>query len=272
MMMETYIKANIMEPEKYIKEKLEELEKEHEFKVLFAIESGSRAWGMESEDSDYDVRFVYVRPKKDYLSLVRSVDNVNWVSEDKMFDIVGFDIYKYCGLIDKSNPNPVDWLLSPIEYFSRKLDGKPAREVFKEILLKHAINYDALFNGYWGMCKSNYYKYCHKEQPASYKNYLYALRGLCNALWIDKNQQVPPTRFEDCYKNISLPPLVLSTLNRIIAEKKSKDEGYSPRQIVCFDDFIEDNIKGKHSKEFDHVMSQSFDQAILFLIDEYDKL
>lgn len=61
-------------------ELLHSIEAEHGVKVLYACESGSRAWGFASPDSDYDVRFVYVRPLEDYLSLVPVRDVI-----EKMF-------------------------------------------------------------------------------------------------------------------------------------------------------------------------------------------
>ena len=47
------------------------LEKKHNIKILFAVENGSRAWRMDSEDSDYDVRFVFVRPIEEYIQIKR---------------------------------------------------------------------------------------------------------------------------------------------------------------------------------------------------------
>ena len=89
---------------------LKNIEKEHNIKILFSIENGSRAWGMDSKDSDYDIRFVFYRPLKDYISLNRP-EEVITVAFDENFephdvqgsllDINGFDIFKY--LVDYSN-------------------------------------------------------------------------------------------------------------------------------------------------------------------------
>ena len=43
-----------------VRNALAQVEAERNVRVLFACESGSRAWGFASRDSDYDVRFLYV--------------------------------------------------------------------------------------------------------------------------------------------------------------------------------------------------------------------
>ncbi|MBD5545346.1 MAG: hypothetical protein HDR01_14195 [Lachnospiraceae bacterium] len=65
---------------KEILDKLTEIEKKEAVKVLYAVESGSRAWGVESPDSDYDVRFVYVRSKEDYLKIQEKRDVIEWAN------------------------------------------------------------------------------------------------------------------------------------------------------------------------------------------------
>lgn len=55
--------------EKLIVSKLHEIEQMEKVRILLAVESGSRAWGFASPDSDYDVRFIYIRDKEDYLRL-----------------------------------------------------------------------------------------------------------------------------------------------------------------------------------------------------------
>ena len=76
-----------------IKDKLLEIEKTEHVKILLAVESGSRAWGFASPDSDYDVRFIYIRPKEDYLKLNEPKDVIEW-QLDEVLDINGWDIKK----------------------------------------------------------------------------------------------------------------------------------------------------------------------------------
>ena len=104
---------------------LEQLETEHNIKILFAVENGSRAWGMESKDSDYDVRFVFYRTLPEYITLTPKPEVIN-AAYDKdlnpspvqgsLMDMSGFDIFKYLKLLKSSNPTVLEWLNSPIVY------------------------------------------------------------------------------------------------------------------------------------------------------------
>ena len=97
--------------EKLICSKLHEIEKENNVKILLAVESGSRAWGFASPDSDYDVRFIYVRPKDDYLRL-ENVRDVIELPIDDVLDINGWDLQKTLRLLYKSNPTLFEWFSS----------------------------------------------------------------------------------------------------------------------------------------------------------------
>jgi predicted nucleotidyltransferase len=95
--------------------KLKEIEKSQSIKILFAVESGSRAWGFASKDSDYDVRFVYSRPVEWYLSIYQRKDVIEYPPDD-VLDISGWDIKKALQLFQKSNPPMLEWIKSPITY------------------------------------------------------------------------------------------------------------------------------------------------------------
>ena len=86
--------------------RLHAIETKNNVKIIFACEAGSRAWGFESPDSDYDIRFVYVRPKDWYFSI--NVENRRDVIELPIlddYDINGWDIRKALKLMRKSNPS-----------------------------------------------------------------------------------------------------------------------------------------------------------------------
>src|SRR5580693_1365673 len=94
---------------------LRSIEAEAQVRVLLAIESGSRAWGFASPDSDYDVRFIYVRPKADYLKLEDTKDFIDW-ELDETLDINGWDLSKALKLFHKSNATLFEWANSPVVY------------------------------------------------------------------------------------------------------------------------------------------------------------
>ena len=98
-----------------IRRKLREIEAANQVKILYAVESGSRAWGFASPDSDYDVRYVFIRPIKDYLRIYPLPDHIDGPL-DEVQDYSGWDIKKALGLLGKSNPSLIEWLYSPVVY------------------------------------------------------------------------------------------------------------------------------------------------------------
>ncbi len=100
---------------KKIKEQLRRIEDAENIKILLAVESGSRAWGFASPDSDYDVRFVYIRSLEDYLRLDATRDVIELPIDD-VLDINGWDLQKTLRLLHKSNPTLFEWFSSPIVY------------------------------------------------------------------------------------------------------------------------------------------------------------
>ena len=91
-----------------INEKLDEIERKEGVRILHAVESGSRAWGFASPDSDYDVRFIYVRSKEDYLRLDEPRDVIEW-QLDEVLDINGWDLKKALRQFAKGNATLFEW-------------------------------------------------------------------------------------------------------------------------------------------------------------------
>ena len=96
-------------------DKLTAVEKEHGIRILYACESGSRGWEFPSPDSDYDVRFIYVRPYRYYLSVMDREYDLNFAISGDL-DIYGWDLRKVLQLMRKSNTTPFEWIQSPIVY------------------------------------------------------------------------------------------------------------------------------------------------------------
>lgn len=113
--------------------KLKQIEKDNNVKIILAVESGSRAWGFASPDSDYDVRFIYARPKNEYLRLDEVRDAIELPISDEL-DINGWDLQKALRLIYKSNPTLFEWFSSPIVYIETEFADK-----FREIMRDYFI-------------------------------------------------------------------------------------------------------------------------------------
>ena len=136
---------------KEIVDKLVEIEQKENVKVLYAVESGSRAWGVESPDSDYDVRFVYVRPREEYLKLQETKDVIEW-QLDEVLDINGWDLKKTLIQFHKGNATLFEWANSQIVYKTTDEWDKIYEESKKYFSEKIALYH------YYGTANSTYFK------------------------------------------------------------------------------------------------------------------
>lgn len=187
-----------------IQEKLREIEQHEECRILLAVESGSRAWGFASPDSDYDVRFIYVRPEKAYLRLDRTRDVIEVPINDEL-DINGWDIDKTLRLLHKSNPTVFEWFSSPIIYQTSAFADQ-----FRPIMQKYFSSKAGLWH-YLHMAEGNYRDYLRGEMVRA-KKYFYVLRPILACKWILEKGTPPPMLFTD----LTNPPFG-STIN--LAEK-----------------------------------------------------
>ena len=85
----------------YVAAKLGAVAAEEGVRVLYAAESGSRAWGFASPDSDHDVRFIYAHERDWYVSLWEDRDVVERGIDEKLVDLAGWDIRKALRLLLK---------------------------------------------------------------------------------------------------------------------------------------------------------------------------
>lgn len=137
---------------KVITSRLSGLEKAEVVRVGYAVESGSRAWGFASVDSDYDVRFLYVRKPEWYFSVnVERRRDVIELPIDGDLDINGWDLRKACQLLRKSNPPLLEWLHSPIVYRDRFGLAQKLRDLLPLFFSAKACSYH-----YLSMAKNNY--------------------------------------------------------------------------------------------------------------------
>ena len=204
---------------KEISRRIANAEKEHNIKVLYAIESGSRAWGFASPNSDYDVRFIYIHEKNYYLSinLEDKRDVIEYEIIDEI-DINGWDIKKALKLLLKSNPSLIEWLNSPIVYVKDNVFFEKMHN-----LLNKVCNTKRGIYHYRSMALTNFYKNLRAE-IVPLKKYFYVLRPLLAIQWIEKFNEIPPIEFNKLCKLLPTNSLVLKEINLLLEQKKVSQE------------------------------------------------
>lgn len=196
---------------------LKNLEKERGVKILLAIESGSRAWGFPSPDSDYDVRIIYTHPTDWYLSLNEKSDIIN-LGVNELLDIAGWELRKFLRLSSKSNMSPFEWTQSPIVY---RAEGD-FRDELMEIIWP-MFSPIAGMHHYLSMAKNFHFK-CAEENNLKLKTWFYGLRTSMNALWILERKSVPPIVFTDSLELIADRPALVTKIEGLIERKATMDE------------------------------------------------
>ncbi|MDO4796634.1 MAG: nucleotidyltransferase domain-containing protein [Coriobacteriales bacterium] len=214
---------------------LEEVERAQDVRVLYAVESGSRAWGFASPDSDYDVRFIYVRNERDYLTLKpRRKDTIEWVV-DETLDVCGWDLSKTLQLAHKGNLFLFEWANSPVLY----LTTKEWRGIWE--VVRPYFSPKAAMHSYLGIAHNTNEEFLQGDR-VRYKKYLYALRPLLACKHIAQQGTIPPVDFGELVASAA-DELLLPAIDELLAAKvtmSEKDEG--PR-IPDIDAFIASALK-----------------------------
>lgn len=218
---------------KEILEKLEEIEQQENVRVLYAVESGSRAWGVESPDSDYDVRFVYVRTKEDYLSLQEKRDVIEW-QLDEVLDINGWDLRKTLIQFRKGNATLFEWANSPVVYKTTD-----AWEQIREVGKKYFSKKVALYH-YYGTANSTFSQFLQSD-VVKYKKYIYALRPLLACKYIEQYETIPPVKFEDLLKQ-PLPKELTDEIQIMLKIKANSDEKDLKPRMPVIHQYIQEEI------------------------------
>ena len=213
-----------------IQEKLDEIERTEGVRILHVVESGSRAWGFASPDSDYDVRFVYVRPFEDYLRLDEPRDTIEW-QLDEVLDINGWDLKKALRQFARGNATLFEWSGSPVIYRTTP-EWARIREVAEQYFSEKAAIYH-----YYGTANHTYMEYLQGEK-VRYKKYFYALRPLLAAQYIERYHAVPPVLFDDLLE-MDLDPSLRAAIDNLVELKKQTTEREENPQIPAIRAFIE---------------------------------
>lgn len=230
---------------------LQNIEEENHVKVVYACESGSRAWGFPSRDSDYDVRFLYVHPEDWYLAV--DLENKRDVIElpiDDSLDISGWDLRKALQLYHKTNPPLLEWLGSPIIYQEKYTISQKMRD-----LAEYFYNPIACMYHYLHMAQGNNRDYL-KGERVWVKKYFYVLRPILAINWLERDKGVVPTEFKILVDNVIETGELQERIYELIEAKKIGQElDYGPR-IPEIGEFIDRELTRLESKNFEKKMKK----------------
>lgn len=218
---------------KKIKEQLRRIEDAENIKILLAVESGSRAWGFASPDSDYDVRFVYIRSLEDYLRL-DVIRDVIELPIDDVLDINGWDLQKTLKLLHKSNPTLFEWFSSPIVYKKTEFSDK-----FRDLMMHYFSSKKTLYH-YVSMAEGNYREYL-KGDLVKAKNYFYVLRPVLACQWILDRGTPPPMLFSELLKT-ELPVELIDVVNQLLELKMNSPEVKLIKRISEINEYLDESI------------------------------
>ena len=221
-----------------IMRRIEAAETEHGVKVLYAVESGSRAWGFESPNSDYDVRFIYAHPTEWYLAvdLEDRRDVIEYEIVDEI-DINGWDLRKALQLFRKSNPAFVEWLQSPIVYVDDGHFSGDARALMDEVYsIERGIYH------YRSMAKTNYRGYL-REPLVPLKKYFYVLRPLLSIMWLEKYRTPAPIEFEKLRALVAGDEILNGEISKLLERKRASLEKELIPVVTVLNDFIEAELE-----------------------------
>ncbi len=196
---------------------LRRIEQAYDVRVLYACESGSRAWGFASQDSDYDVRFLYVHSRDWYLSIEDRRDVIEEPISEGL-DISGWELRKTLRLLRKSNPPLLEWLKSPVVY--------AWDEEFVSQFKQLADDYYSparCFQHYLQMAFGNAREFL-KQDEVRKKKYLYVLRPLLACRWIERNMGQVPMLFDELVEGVVDEADVRAAIANLVARKKAGDE------------------------------------------------
>lgn len=216
-----------------IQNKLKQIELEKGVEILYAVESGSRAWGFASPDSDYDIRFIYKHDLDYYLSLWEQTDVIEFMTEDDL-DSSGWDLRKTVKLLAKSNAPLLEWIYSPVVYYENEAFMNQMRA-----LAKDCFSPVACLHHYLGTTK-NFMLVCEQEE-VKLKSYFYALRTALAGKWIIENNTFPPVAFMELLP--IAPQNIKEKVKQLMQIKASQDESYLHPKEVLITDFLKEMVQ-----------------------------
>lgn len=252
-----------------ILQRLKDIESRYDVKILLAVESGSRAWGFASKDSDYDVRFIYVHRKEWYLTLIEGRDVIEELDPDGVMDFAGWDLKKALLLMGKGNCAFAEWLNSPIVYYKDDKILESMNSLKDEYFRKvSAVNH------YYHMAINHDKRYLEKR-GCEMKRFMYHLRGLLAAKFTAIYGTYPPVVFNELVeKMVGDKPIraEIADLVRLKQESREHNTMIVSDFLVAFAAELAAEIEAMfgifpEEKQMDY---QKLDQFFLNIINTFD--
>lgn len=220
----------------HITNELTHLEESLGIRVLYACESGSRAWGFASRDSDYDVRFIYIHEPNWYLSVRDRRDVIERQLEGDL-DVAGWDIRKALMLFRKSNPPLLEWLQSPIVYKEDATFTKELRQLVPTYYSPRVCMYH-----YYNLAAKTFRESLQGETVKA-KKYFYALRPLFACKWIETSNDVVPMEFGKLMSGLELSDELKNTIAELLEQKRQSQERDEQPRIEVIHHFIQTELE-----------------------------
>ena len=230
---------------------LRDVEHEHNVTILFAVESGSRAWGFASPDSDYDVRFVYVHERNWYTGLREGRDVIERPLDERLVDLAGWDVRKALRLLLKSNPPFYEWLVSPIGY----CEAGPFRGAAKKLFERHASP-RVLAYAYFAIAKGQRLERGVDGGDVKLKRYFYLIRPLLSLQWVIEKRTLPPMSLQQLMQGVALSADVARAINELLERKRATPELGSGRRVALIDRWAANELERLKPEKFDLMESE----------------
>ena len=214
---------------------LNRIQEQHDVQILYAVESGSRAWGFASTDSDWDVRFIYIHRPEWYLSIDEKRDNIEEILPNTI-DLAGWELRKTLKLFRKSNPPLFEWLKSPLIYLEQYSTTKKLRELTKDFFNPKTCLYH-----YLHMAQCNFKNYL-RTDIVRVKKYFYVLRPILACMWIEQTNTMAPMEFNDLVRTQISDKRLKNEIEKLLIRKQDGEELDKEPKNQMLNDFLEKKI------------------------------
>ena len=249
---------------KIIQDQLRKIEEQNNVKILYAIESGSRGWGFESKDSDYDVRFLYVHPIEWYLNVFEDSDIIE-IPVDKVLDVNGWDLRKAMQLMYKSNAPLLEWLSSPIIYKQDQNFIKDLRCIAEKYFAPVSVIYH-----YINLAKKSFDGLLSADS-IKLKKLFYVIRPILSCMWVETSNTIPPMNLQEMMKEVEIDNKIKKIIKDLVIVKTDSIESDTIEPPIELMEFLREKLDHydsyvksiKNEKERDPSMLNEFFQKTL---------